>query len=79
MGLFGYNRLFLYGSFIMSAKLNTTKKINLSGGAAASGKTVPGPGSVRGGGTGAGGPSAKSQNTGGGGYGRNTPLVKRGK
>lgn len=63
----------------MSAKLNTTKKINLSGGSAATGKTVPGPKSVRGGGTGAGGPSAKTQNVGGGGYGRAKPLMPRGK
>jgi hypothetical protein len=63
----------------MSAKLNTTKKISLAGGSQATGKTVPGPKSVRGGGTGAGGPSGKSQNVGGGGYGRATPLVKRGK
>lgn len=34
----------------MAAKLNTTKRISLQGGSAASGKTVPGPGALRGGG-----------------------------
>lgn len=60
----------------MAAKLNTTKRISLSNGsmgAAGSGKTVPGPGSARGGGqtatqTSKGGKSG--QNTGGSGYGR---------
>jgi len=58
----------------MAAKLNTTKRISLAGGSAASGKTVPGPGSVRGGGMGAkavnSGSKGSSQNTGGSGYGR---------
>lgn len=34
----------------MAAKINTTKKISYAGGARESGKTVPGPGAVRGGG-----------------------------
>lgn len=34
----------------MAAKLHTTKRISLQGGSAATGKTVPGPKSVRGGG-----------------------------
>lgn len=34
----------------MVAKTNTTKRISLAGGSAESGKTVPGPGNVRGGG-----------------------------
>ena len=62
----------------MAAKSNGTKRISMQGGAAASGKTVPGPGSVRGGGTTAGGPSGKMQNTGGGGYGRAGVVNKRG-
>ena len=61
----------------MAAKTNTTKKISYGGGAAATGKTVPGPNSVRGGGTRAGGPSGKSQNVGGGGFGR-ASAIKRG-
>lgn len=36
----------------MGAKLNTSKRINLATGSQATGKTVPGPGSVRGGGQG---------------------------
>lgn len=62
----------------MAAKTNTTKKISYGGGAKATGKTVPGPSSVRGGGTRAGGPSGKSQNTGGGGFGRATAINKKG-
>jgi hypothetical protein len=62
----------------MAAKSNGTKRISMAGGAKATGKTVPGPGSVRGGGTGAGGPSGKMQNTGGGGFGR-TQGIKKGK
>ncbi len=62
----------------MAAKTNTTKRIPLQSGAQASGKTVPGPGSVRGGGTLAGGPSGKSQNTGGGGFGRTRGINKKG-
>lgn len=62
----------------MAAKSNGTKRISYGGGAKATGKTVPGPNSVRGGGTGAGGPSGKSQNTGGGGFGRATGINKKG-
>ena len=62
----------------MAAKSNGTKRIPLASGAQASGKTVPGPGSVRGGGTTAGGPSGKMQNTGGSGYGRAGVCNKRG-
>lgn len=60
----------------MAAKLNTTKKISLSGGSKASGKTVPGPGSVRGGGTTAGGTSAKTPPSTGGGFGNSRGLQK---
>lgn len=62
----------------MAAKSNSTKRISYQGGAKASGKTVPGPGSVRGGGTQAGGPSGKSQNVGGGGFGRARSINKKG-
>lgn len=62
----------------MAAKSNGTKRISMQGGAKVSGKTVPGPGSVRGGGTGAMGPSGKSQNTGGGGFGRASGVSKKG-
>jgi hypothetical protein len=62
----------------MAAKMNTTKRISYGGGAAATGKTVPGPKSVRGGGTTAGGPSGKMQNTGGGGFGRASGISKKG-
>lgn len=62
----------------MAAKMNTTKKIPLASGSKSSGKTVPGPNSVRGGGTGAGGPSGKMQNVGGSGYGRASGVNKRG-
>lgn len=61
----------------MSAKLNTTKKISLSGGSKTTGKTVPGPGSVRGGGTGAGGPSAKTTPSTGSGFGNARGIQKR--
>lgn len=61
----------------MAAKLNTTKKISLSGGSPVSGKTVPGPGSVRGGGTGAGGPSAKQPPSTGSGFGNARGIQKR--
>jgi len=60
------------------AKSNGTKRIPLASGSKATGKTVPGPGSVRGGGTGAGGPSGKMQNTGGGGFGRASGINKKG-
>lgn len=61
----------------MAAKINKTVRIPLASGSKSSGKTVPGPGSVRGGGTLAGGLSSGGQNTGGGGYGRTTGLQKK--
>lgn len=61
----------------MAAKINKTVRIPLASGSKSSGKTVPGPGSVRGGGTLAGGPSGSGQNTGGGGYGRTSGLMKK--
>lgn len=63
----------------MAAKLNTTKSIPLNRGSQATGPTMPGPGSPWGGGKGATGPSGKSQNTGGGGFGRATGINKGGK
>lgn len=62
----------------MAAKLNTTKTISMKNGSMGpngSGKTVPGPGNVKGGGQTAaqansGGKGGGGQNTGGSGYGR---------
>lgn len=61
----------------MSAKLNTSKRINLAQGSQDSGKTIPGPGSVRGGGQ-----SAKQVSGGGKSASGAKPmsgLAKRGK
>lgn len=64
----------------MAAKINKTVKISLQNGSAASGKTVPGPGAVRGGGQTAAAAQkggSNSQNTGGGGFGRAAGIAKR--
>lgn len=66
----------------MSAKLNTTKRINLatgSQGKQSSGKTVPGPGSVRGGGQGVKQVTSKGSGSGKQGIGPQSGLMKRGK
>lgn len=59
-----------------------TKKVHIpiSSGAKASGKTVPGPGSIRGGGTTAnGGKSGKMPASTGGGFGNARGVMSRGK
>lgn len=65
----------------MAAKVNKTVTISLKGGSTSSGKTVPGPGSVRGGGTTMASSSSKGgggQNVGGSGFGRASGIAKRG-
>jgi hypothetical protein len=60
----------------MGAKMHTTKKINLATGSQATGKTIPGPGSVRGGGTATTGKSGSKTPSAGGGYGNARGLQK---
>jgi len=60
----------------MGAKMHTTKKINLATGSQATGKTIPGPGSVRGGGTATTGKSGGKSPSTGGGFGNSRGLQK---
>lgn len=62
----------------MGAKYSGTKKIDLTNGSSSTGKTVPSKSDPRGGGTKAQGSSSQKQNTGGGGYGRASGVMKRG-
>lgn len=61
----------------MAAKIVKTVKIPLKSGSSSSGKTVPGPGALRGGGTLAGGPSKSGGMATGGGYGNARGVMSR--